>query len=66
MSYAETDPDINGDGKVNLIDKSLENLLKVWCQEIGEPFRVIKSLLDKSNKTVSAALSGFTEYAIAY
>ena len=66
MSYAETDPDVNGDGVVNAIDTSLEGLLKIWCQEISEPFRVIGSLLDESRKTVSAAISGFTNYAVAY
>jgi hypothetical protein len=66
MSYAETNPDINGDGVVNAIDAGLEALLKIWRQEIGEPFSAIQSVLDEAHKTVSASITGFTNYAVAY
>jgi hypothetical protein len=66
LSYAETDPDINRDGVVNAVDAGLEALLKMWRQETGQPFGPIQSLLDESQKTVSAAISGFTNYAISY
>ena len=66
MSYAETNPDINRDGLVNAVDAGLRVLLKVWRQETGQPFGAIQSLLDESQKTVSASIPGFTNYAIAY
>jgi hypothetical protein len=66
MSYAETDPDINADGVVNGADKRLEDRLKIWYQELREPYKVLKSQLDESHKTVSASVPGFTNYAIAY
>jgi hypothetical protein len=67
MSYAETDPDVNGDSVVNVLDNALKSLFQIWSQEqIGDPFRALESLVDKIRQTVSASVPGFTNYAIAY
>ena len=67
MSYAEANPDYNGDGVVNAIDAIVELRLAIWRQPtLRDLFAKLVSILDRSNKSVAADLPGFSQYIIAY
>ena len=67
MSYRQADPDLNGDGRVNLADTLIELRLSIWRQPtLLDLFTQLTSILDRANKSVSATLPGFSQYIIAY
>ena len=67
MRYNEADPDFNGDGTVNVIDALIELRLSIWRQPtLLDLFTRLASILDRSAKSVSADLPGFSQYVIAY
>jgi hypothetical protein len=67
MSYRHADPDLNGDGRVNLVDTLIELRLSIWRQPtLIDLFTQLTSILDRANKSVSATLPGFSQYVIAY
>ena len=67
MSFAETDPDVNGDGTVDRADTRLTQRFKIWRQErnvdpwVSQPSDVLLGLHE-----VETEVDGFTRYAIAY
>lgn len=67
MSFAETDPDVNGDGAVNQKDTLLTRRFSIWREETATaPWISLRSTLFLSAHEVEAAVDGFTRYAIAY
>lgn len=67
MSYAETDPDRNGDGVVNSQDTSATAQLRIWRQESStDPWVKIATTPLLDDDEVDTELFGFTSYGIAY
>ena len=67
LRYAEADPDVNGDGRVDATDDSLRSSFSIWRQELpGDPWFKLGSAVFKDQDEVRASITGFTRYAIAY
>lgn len=67
MSYAETDPDVNGDGVVDQNDVTLTRRFQIWRQEdTASPWLSQTSTIDLLEHDVETTVFGFTRYAIAY
>lgn len=67
MSFAETDPDVNGDGVVNQQDTVLTRRFKIWREETtADPWFSLPSDVFLLLHEVEAPVNGFTRYAIAY
>ena len=67
MSFAETDPDVSGDGTVNRQDTRLTRMLKIWREEtITAPWMTLPSDLFIGAHEVEAPVAGFTRYVVAY
>ena len=67
ISYAHTDPDINGDGMVDARDTALRRGLHLICRETPtSPWTPVPSVNDSGNDVVDAPILGFSGYAIEY
>jgi hypothetical protein len=67
MFFGEVGDDLDGNGKVDGNDDSIENMLSIWRQEsLTAPWIKVASVLVKNNKEIDADLAGFTGYAAAY
>jgi hypothetical protein len=65
FSFAETDDDVNGDGARDAADEALRARFAVWRQANGAaPWAPLPST--RAGDVVTAAVPGFTNYAIAY
>ena len=64
---SEADPDLNGDGHVDAQDATVEAQLAIWREEqAGDPWTRLSSHVDTSLGDVSADVTGFSNYAVAY
>lgn len=62
---AETDDDVNGDGTVDATDAALRATFVLWRRAtLVDPWAALPST--RSGSTVTASISSFTYYAIAY
>jgi hypothetical protein len=67
LHYAQADHDFDQDGDTDLFDLLTELQLAMWRQgSSGLPFLKITSLLETLFDRVSANLTGFSQYAVAY
>jgi len=67
MSFAETDPDVNGNGVVNGQDSALVRSFGVWRQEDAlSPWLRLPSAVDTTAHEVETEIGGFTGYVIAW
>jgi hypothetical protein len=64
ISYANADPDLNGDGVVNGRDKQLEKELAIWYR--GTTWSKQSSKADTTQLSVSGPLYHFSQYAVAW
>jgi len=65
--YIETDPDLNQDGVVDLLDQQLESSLRTWRQEfVGDPWVRLEGDLDTNEDQIETEIDGFTRYAVSY
>jgi hypothetical protein len=66
--YGGAGGDLNGDGVVDASDADIESrLLKVWCQEgPADPWMAISAAQSSTDRTFTAALQHFSNYAVAY
>jgi hypothetical protein len=67
LSYAETDPDVNRDGRVDDRDRQLTSRFKIWRKETtASPWGALPSIVTTGTHEVETDIFGFTRYAIAY
>ena len=67
MFFGEAGDDLDGNGRVDSDDDSVEQKLSLWRQEAsGLPWFKLFSAVVKDSKRVDADLNGFTGYALAY
>jgi hypothetical protein len=67
LRFAESDDDVNHDGRVDATDTALELTFAIWAQEsAGLPWAKLITRLRIEVGEAEADLLGFTTYAIAY
>ena len=67
LSYAETDRDVNHDGRVDNRDRQLTTKFKVWRRETStSPWGPLPSTVTFGTHEVESDIFGFTRYAIAF
>jgi hypothetical protein len=67
LSYAETDPDVNRDGRVDTRDRQLTSRFKIWRRETNiSPWTALPSTVTFGTHEVETDIFGFTRYAIAF
>jgi hypothetical protein len=67
LSFAETDDDVNGDGRVNATDAAITRTFAVWRQETATaPWLRTTSTVAIGTHEVETTIGGFTGYAIAW
>lgn len=67
MEFGEADGDFNGDGVIDQRDAQIETQLGIWRREQStQPWTRLTSAVSEELHEVSASISGFTNYAIAY
>jgi len=67
LSYANANPDLNGDGEVDARDQTVEQLLGLWTQTRGaQRWLKLASKNDTMQEFVSARLYHFSEYALSW
>lgn len=67
LSFGEADDDLDDDGDIDGDDVAAEARLAIWRREtIADPWVRLSSVLNVSSDEVEAAITGFTNYAIAY
>lgn len=67
LGFGEADDDLDDDGDIDNDDVAAESRLAIWRREtIAEPWVRLSSVLSVSTDEVEAAITGFTNYAIAY
>jgi len=67
LRFAESNDDINGDGRHDATDDALKLTLAVWAQEsAGLPWTKLVTDLRLDVDEAHAKLLGFTSYAVAY
>jgi hypothetical protein len=67
LSYSVTGGDLDDDGQVSLADTVIAGKLGIWRQETaGAPFVLLPSTRLLDLEEVTAQLSGFSRYALAY
>lgn len=68
MWYGGAGGDLNGDGVVDGTDSDIESrLLQLWCQVgPGDPWAVIPAVQSALDRTFTAALPHFSNYAVAF
>ena len=65
VSYANANPDLNGDGVVNLTDWMLKLRLGMWGQSGKTKFRV-GSRNNTSQQSVTGIIHHFSEYFVSW
>lgn len=67
MSFAETNPDVNGDGVVSGQDLALTHRLAVWLREDTlSPWLRLPTAVDSTAHEVETEIGGFSGYVIAW
>jgi hypothetical protein len=67
VSFAETDDDVNHDGRVNALDAALTRTFAVWRREAPtDPWIRQASIVSVGTHEVESEIGGFTGYAIAW
>jgi len=67
IKYLETDPDLNGDGVVDAADVQLVSSFRIWhADDPGLVWKAEPSEVREDLHEVSARVTGFSGYAVAY
>lgn len=67
ISFAETDDDVNHDGRVDATDSALTRTFAIWRKETpSDPWLRVPSNVSVGAHEVEADIDGFTGYAIAW
>jgi hypothetical protein len=67
FSFLEVNEDLNGDGKVNGDDLTVQGLLAIWQREsVSAPWIRLASVVSIGTHEIEANVGGFTSYIIAW
>lgn len=67
ISFAETDGDVNDDGRVDGVDAAITRTFAIWRKEApADPWQRLLSNVSVGAHEVEAEIGGFTGYAIAW
>jgi hypothetical protein len=67
ISFENSNLDLNGDGRVDILDRLLELTLHIAVRETAsDPWVPLPSLVNPASQQVTASLLGFSGYAIDF